>query len=267
MLKPTDYALIFKGDNLLATKNENPFIIPFLEISISTLNDMEYFFLGTFEGKKIYAISNAQTEIENHEILSSISVRDALMIADSKTAQLISSGKQLLHWHRSSIYSGCCGAKTSLSETETAKVCQACNKLIYPTIAPVVIVLIERETQVLLARSPHFSKGVYSTIAGFINPGESAESAIHREVKEEVGIEIKNISYFKSQAWPFQSSLMLGFRAEYADGEIHVDGKEIEDAKWFNISSLPPLPHLSSISRQMIDEYITKKSNSSRNQS
>jgi NAD+ diphosphatase len=107
--------------------------------------------------------------------------------------------------------------------------------------------------KILLARSPHFTLGVYSVLAGFIEPGETAEEAVIREVREEVGLEIKNITYFGSQPWPFPSNLMLGFTAEYASGNINMDPKEIEDAQWFSLNQLPILPQKISLARQMID--------------
>jgi len=115
----------------------------------------------------------------------------------------------------------------------------------------------------LLARSPHFAKGLYSALAGFVEAGESCEEAVHREVKEEVGIKVNNISYFGSQAWPFPNSLIMAFRAQYAEGDLQPDENEIEDAQWFKVSELQKykkifLPHGYSISRHIIDSYINR---------
>jgi len=129
----------------------------------------------------------------------------------------------------------------------------------FPHVAPVILALISRGDELLLARSPHFAPGLYSILAGFIEPGETAEQTVAREVQEEVGIQIKNIQYYGSQPWPFPSNLMIGFTAEYASGEIQIDPIEIEDAKWFNINNLPPLPTPISLSRRMIDEYIAQR--------
>lgn len=111
----------------------------------------------------------------------------------------------------------------------------------------------------LLARSPRFVTGVYSTLAGFAEPGESAEDCLVREVREEVAVEVKNIQYVGSQCWPFPHSMMLGFHAEYAGGEIVMQPDEIEDAQWFNVHDLPPLPAGRSIARYLIDLYVARR--------
>jgi len=261
MLTNNDHALFFSNDDkVLTSEKHEQFILPLCEVYSDpslTLGEQDYFFLGEFEGKNIFAASFKQTTTENKSF-SLLPARDALKIANDKTAQLICRGKQLLHWHRVSLFSGCCGSPTKISQVETAKICQSCNKVIYPATFPVVIVLIEQGRRILLARSPNFVKGMYSTLAGFVDPGESCEAAVRREVAEEVGVQIKEISYFGSQAWPFPSSIMLGFRAKYAGGEICIDKKEIEDAKWFDVSELPALPHACSIARHMIDHYVNQ---------
>lgn len=163
---------------------------------------------------------------------------------------------QVLNWDRNHQFCGRCAAPLQMKSDERAKQCVVCDLLVYPRISPCVIVLIHREHQLLLARSTHFRLGVYSTLAGFIEPGETAEQAVHREVKEEVGIEVKNLRYLGSQSWPFPDSFMLGFIAEYASGELKIDPKEIEDAKWFDVDNLPPLPLSISIAHKLIAEYL-----------
>jgi len=121
-----------------------------------------------------------------------------------------------------------------------------------------VIVRIERGDEILLARSPHFAPGVYSTIAGFVEPGESLEETVIREVREEVGVEVANVRYFGSQPWPFPNSLMIGFVADYASGDLRLQEGEIEDAGWFTSDTLPGLPSRYSIARRLIDEFISR---------
>ena len=115
------------------------------------------------------------------------------------------------------------------------------------------MVLIQREREILLARSSYFRPGVYSTLAGFIEIGESAEDTIHREVYEEVGLKVTDVEYFGSQTWPFPHSFMIAFKAKYLSGKIEYNDGEIEDAKWFNLDNLPELPYQSSIAWSLIN--------------
>jgi NAD+ diphosphatase len=164
---------------------------------------------------------------------------------------------QLVDWDRNHQFCGACATPTKLRETERARVCPNCALVSYPRIAPAVMVLIRREREILLARSPHFPPGMYSALAGFVDPGETLERTIEREVHEEVGLRVDNIAYFSSQPWPFPHSLMIAFTADYAGGEIVRDPVEIEDARWFGIDCLPRLPGEISISRRLIDTVVS----------
>ena len=129
----------------------------------------------------------------------------------------------------------------------------------YPRLAPAMIVAVEREDQILLARSPHFPPGIQSVLAGFVEPGESAEEAVIREVFEETAIAVKNVRYFGSQPWPFPNSLMLGFQAEYESGDIEVDGEEIIEAAWYPADAMPSFfPGRVSISQWLIQDFLTR---------
>lgn len=251
----SDHALFFSGDKVLTRKEKNSFIIPCREVYTdqdTMPSEGNYFFIGEHDGKKIYSVSYEQQT--DKEGLTLIPARDALM-TDQKTSQLICRAKHLLSWHRTSRYCGYCGSPTKLSEVDIAKICQECKREIYPTTSSVVIVLIEKDGKILLARSPHFLKGMYSVLAGFVDAGESYEDAVHREVQEEVGLKVKDITYFGSQPWPFPSSITVAYRARHAAGEIRIDPKEIEDAQWFDSQNLPLLPHPCSISRHIIDAH------------
>lgn len=163
---------------------------------------------------------------------------------------------QLLHWYRSNRYCGSCGTPTVAHPNEQARLCPNCSAHLYPAISPCVIVLIHQGNEILLARSPRFPGKMYSTLAGFIESGESAEQTVHREIYEEVRIKVKNIEYFKSQPWPFPGQLMLGFFAEYDSGEIRVDGVEICDAGWYTFDNLPEIPAPGTIAGQLIRHHI-----------
>jgi len=146
-----------------------------------------------------------------------------------------------------------------MKTTERAKECPQCGLLHFPRLAPAIIVLVERGNELLLARSRHFLPGMYSVLAGFVEPGESLEEAVLREVKEEVGVEVKDIKYFGSQPWPFPHSLMIGFTATYTGGEISLNDEEIEEAGWFTVDNLPSIPGKISIARKLIDGFLAKQ--------
>ena len=160
-----------------------------------------------------------------------------------------------LDWDRTHQYCGRCGTKTIDAEGERAKRCPNCGLSNYPRLSPSIIVRINRGDEILMARAFRFPPGMYSVLAGFVEPGETLEEAVEREVWEEVRIRVKNIRYFGSQPWPFPHSLMLGFTAEYAGGEIEIDQVEIEDAGWYSAANLPQLPPRLSIARRLIDDF------------
>jgi NAD+ diphosphatase len=164
---------------------------------------------------------------------------------------------QIVDWDRSHQFCGRCGTPTQIKNHERARECPSCGQVHYPRIAPAIMALVRRGREFLLARSPHFAPGMYSALAGFVEPGETLEQTLVREVREEVGIEVANVRYFASQPWPFPHSLMIAFNADYAGGEITPAPGEIEAAEWFTIDRLPPaLPSKISISRRLIDATL-----------
>jgi NAD+ diphosphatase len=163
---------------------------------------------------------------------------------------------RMIDFDRTTKFCGRCGAATRQLRTERSKTCTACNLITYPRLSPAIIVLVVRDDQVLLARSPRFPPGMFGLIAGFIEPGENLEDAVRREVKEETGIAIKNIRYFGSEPWPFPNSLMIGFIADFAGGELILDPAEIEEAFWFDREHMPLVPERLSISRALIDWWV-----------
>ena len=166
---------------------------------------------------------------------------------------------QIVDWNRSHQFCGHCGTPTEPKANERARVCPNCGQSHYPRITPAVMALVRRGNELLLARSPHFPPGMYSALAGFVEPGETLEQTLVREVREEVGIEVANLRYFASQPWPFPHSLMIAFYADYAGGEITPDPGEIEAAGWFAPDRLPQaLPSKISISRRLIDAALAE---------
>lgn len=177
---------------------------------------------------------------------------------------LLSTALQVASWWQNHRFCGRCGSRARHVAWEFAMHCDACGHRNYPRISPCIITLVTHGDAMLLGRSPRFPVGRYSTLAGFIEPGESAEEAVRREVFEEVGVSVGRTSYFRSQAWPFPHSLMLGYFAEAASRDIRIDDREIADAAWFLPEELPELPPTFSISRQLIDTHL--KSVSARGQ-
>ncbi|HEY9558257.1 MAG TPA: NAD(+) diphosphatase [Acidimicrobiales bacterium] len=169
---------------------------------------------------------------------------------------------QLVEWERTTRYCGRCATQTEPMPGERARRCPACGLLAFPRLAPAVITLIERGDEALLARNGTFPVPMYSCIAGFVEPGETLEEAVHREVAEEVGVELSDVRYVASQPWPFPHSLMVGFEATWGSGEIEVDGKEIVDAGWFRPDDLPMIPPGMSIARTLIDAWVERQSRS-----
>jgi NAD+ diphosphatase len=166
---------------------------------------------------------------------------------------------QIVEWDRTHQYCGACAEPTELSANDRSRSCPSCKIPTYPRLAPAMIVAVEKEDQILLARSPHFPAGIMSVLAGFVEPGESAEEAVVREVFEETSIVVRDVEYFSSQAWPFPNSLMLGFRAKYASGEIAVDGEEIEEAGWFAADAMPTsFPGKVSISQWLVRDFLKR---------
>jgi NAD+ diphosphatase len=168
---------------------------------------------------------------------------------------------QWLEWAAGHRFCGGCAAPLEPGEGQGRR-CPACGRAVFPVHSTAIIVLIGRGEGPgrawALARSPHFRPGVYSAVAGFTEPGESLEQAVHREVAEELGLRIQQLRYFGSQPWPFPNGLMVGFRAEYLDGELNPDPGELEDARWFTRANLPQLPGALSIARWMIDAALAE---------
>jgi len=163
---------------------------------------------------------------------------------------------QLVEWARTHRFCGHCGTATEPSPGERAKRCPACGLVAFPRLAPAIITLVSRGDEALLARGVTFPVPMYSCIAGFVEPGETLEQAVRREVREEVGVEITNVAYVASQPWPFPHSLMIGFTADWAGGDIVIDPSEILDAQWFRRDTMPMIPPGISIARKLIDGWL-----------
>jgi len=213
--------------------------------------------LGSFDGQQVCLV-----ELETPVELQGCAwhgLRQLMLESDLDTFKLLGYAAQIGTWARQHRFCGSCGAPMQALPGEWAMHCPCCEEQHYPRLSPSMIVLVTRGDEVLLARSPRFAPGVYSTLAGFVEPGETVEQCVVREVREEVGVEIMAPRYIASQSWPFPHSLMLGFHAEYVRGEIVPQPEEIEDARWFELASLPPLPSTYSIARYLIELYRARR--------
>lgn len=175
---------------------------------------------------------------------------------DEAEIALVSRLKALCSWQESTRFCPSCGQSLRMHATETALECPACGRLVYPRIEPCIITLVTRGDELLLLRNVKDRLGIYACLAGFVEAGETLEQALRREVREETSLEVQNIRYAGSQAWPFPDQLMVAFYADYRSGEIRIQESEIADARWFRPDALPPLPKPGSIARRLIERRI-----------
>ena len=213
------------------------------------------FFLVETHDRRVYALELA---IDISDALSAECLSLRSLIFSDMDAEFFLAGKanQIIEWSKTHRYCGSCGSETLLAEGQRVLSCLECRSQHFPRINPCVIVLITKGSEILLARNARFRTGFFSCLAGFIEVGESAENTVHREIKEEVGVLVENVRYKKSQSWPFPSQLMLGFHADYVSGEIVAEPSEIEEAAWFNVFDLPPVPSAKiSVAGELIQLY------------
>ncbi len=186
-------------------------------------------------------------------------IRSLLAVWSAAEARLALRALHVVEWGRTHRFCGRCGTRTEESAGELARRCPQCGHTSFPRISPAVIVLVCRGDRVLLGRGNHLPPGLYSTLAGFVEPGETLEEAVRREIREEVGIELADVRYFGSQPWPFPDSLMIGFTAEHAGGELRIDTAELAEAHWCALDELPPVPPTFSIARTLIDAWVRER--------
>lgn len=246
----------FAGSRLLVLEDDDRAGLPCLiDPATVELHSARKHFLGALGGRDCYAVELASNAVVP-EGMALYGLRGLYGRLHDDLFSIAGRAIQVLDWDRTHQFCGRCGERTVHHPTERAKICPYCGLTNYPRLSPAVIVLVRRDDRILLARANRFATGFYSTLAGFVEPGETLEETVQREIHEEVGIEVKDIRYFGSQPWPFPNSLMLGFTAWWASGEIQIDDYEIKDAGWFHRDNMPQLPGKLSIARQLIDSYL-----------
>jgi NAD+ diphosphatase len=247
---------IFAANKLMVQEDDELMSIPLIVDSASLgLSSIRERYLGTLAGSNCYCAEVS----ENGPIPSKMGFYGLRYLYERLAEPLFGiamKASHLMEWEETTRYCGRCGRKMVPAKEMNARECSGCGMMVFPRISPAVIVLVERDGQVLLARSRRFTADFYSVLAGFVEPGETLEDTVHREIEEEVGIKVRNVRYFGSQPWPFPDSLMIGFTAEYASGEIKIDRTEIIEAGWFYPDKLPTVPGKISIARQLIDWFV-----------
>lgn len=252
---PSSRVLVFQENNLICSSDTDPL---FNCDAVSDLGDSsaEPLLVAHWRGEDIYALSLADTAEHRFPARS---LRSVLAEGPSELSALASTAVQLLHWRRDNRYCGRCGEPTYLLEKERASYCERCRHRLFPRLSPCVIVAIQHDEKVLLAQSHRSGGQFYSLIAGFVEPGESAEEAVHREVAEETGLQVTNVRYIESEPWAFPHQLMLGYIADYASGDVVLEEEELADAGWFSASDLPSIPGEWTIAGRLIRYALEAK--------
>ncbi len=250
------YWFVFQHNNLLVEVVGDETVVPKVqgteELGIEPIRSQ---YVGRLNGSHCYAAELSATA-PWPESASLVDLRKLHSIMDPDFLKAAVTAIQVIHWDQTFQYCGRCGTPTEGKEGERAKICPACGLMNFPRLSPAIMAAVVKGDQLLLANGRGFPSSFFSVLAGFVEPGETLEECVAREVKEEVGIAVQNIRYFGSQPWPFPNSLMIAFTAEYHRGEIHVDGEEINTADWFSADSLPFRPDAKiSISGQLIDWF------------
>jgi len=252
---PAYWFIFNQDDRMLVSITSNNIDIPYArsleELNISPIRTQ---YLGTLEGHPCYC-AEVDLQMNKPEGMVFKDLRPLYSLLDEDIFLLAGRAIQIVNLDKNHQFCSKCGSPTQKLENEMAKICPECGFTSYTRLSPAVITAIIKDSKILMAKHS-YGLNRYSLIAGFVEAGETLEEAVERETMEEVGFMVKNIKYFGSQPWPFPHSFMIGFTAEYESGEIHVDGNEIIDAKWFTADEIEPFSSKISIASELIDWYF-----------
>lgn len=214
--------------------------------------------LGVLNGRNVIA-AEAPADFEPLESFVFAGIRELFENIDLVAWALAGRAIGIIEWDRTHRFCGRCGTATERQETQRSRSCPRCGLVRFPRLDPSIIVAVEKDGQLLLARNATYPANSFSVLAGFVDQGETLEDAVRREVCEEVGIEVESIAYFGSQFWPFPHGLMVAFTALWKSGELQPDSGEISEANWFPPDALPPLPGKISIARALVDDFVRRQ--------
>lgn len=253
-------AFVFRRNEMLIWRDASGVAIPsYTQLAALGLDLNLETYLGELDGSDLIAWELSERAEEFPSGWELAGLRSVYGAIDDQLFALAGRAVQLLDWRRNHRFCGRCGSPTELMDGDRSTHCPNCGMYNYPRLSPAVIMTVERDGHLLLAHGVNFQAGVYSCVAGFVEPGESLEEAVAREVLEETGIQVSGVRYFGSQPWPFPNSLMIGFNAQYAGGEITLEDAEIADANWFTPDAMPQLPGKISIARRLIDDWLERE--------
>lgn len=254
--KQLAYWFLFRGYRLLVAREGNGATLPLIPARERPVVASERrHYLGTLDGQPCYA-AEAVDRAEPPEGMDFQGLRSLMGVLDEDFFWLAGRAVQIVDWDRTHQFCGRCGSPTADHERERVKVCPQCGHSSYPRLAPAIIVAVTHGDRLLLARSQRHPRGLFSVLAGFVEPGETLEGCVAREVKEEVGLDVQRIRYFGSQPWPFPHSLMIAFTCEATTDAIRLDEVEMQEAAWFTADALPQVPPPPTISRRLIDSFV-----------
>lgn len=247
---------VFCKDDLLLEKDKNGNVsVPFQTeppVALKPWTRVHHLTMSDGEVVGCYSIDMPPTSDSRYEMCG---LRRSYAILSEE--EYLKAGKcsEILYWDHNTRYCGVCGGEMRM-HTEISKRCTECGKEVWPQLATAVICLVSRGEEVLLVHARNFKRDFYGLVAGFVETGETLEQAVAREVFEETGLTITNIRYFASQPWPYPCGLMVGFFADYAGGEVHLQRSELSRGGWFRRDSLPEIPEKLSIARRLIDHWL-----------
>ena len=251
------------GDKCLAAGESQRAVLLDRAAIREQVDDDALIFLGLFRGHPAFAAPMDGGDPPFADLGEFHDLRFLGTVLPPDEANLVAHARALVLWHAKQVFCGVCGAPARPRSGGNARICtnSDCAQVIFPRVDPAIIVLVAHGDRCLLGRQANWPEGRYSTIAGFVEPGESLEDAVRREVYEETNVRVGRVHYHSSQPWPFPSSLMLGFIAEATSTEIALNDSELEDARWFTRDELvgpglPKLPFRISISRRLVDHWI-----------